>query len=159
MIYTYRGKIYPDYLKQWNAHQFIAPVAKKFCNGKGMDVGPGQWPLEGSIPWDVDKGHHAEALPEGPFDYIFSSHCLEHVTNPVAVLEHWKSRLKESGVLFLYLPHPDMEYWLPQNNKKHLHAWTPLQMKKLVEDVGFVDVLYSERDMGWSFSVVGFNVR
>lgn len=95
-------------------------------------------------------------LPDGKWDFIFSSHCLEHLTNPVAALEHWKSKLCAGGVLFLYLPHPDMTYWLPQWNRKHLHSWRPEDMETMLRDLGFVDVIRSERDLAWSFAVVGF---
>ena len=89
------------------------------------------------------------SLPDEKYDYIFSSHCLEHLVDPISALEHWKSRLKQCGVLFLYLPHPDMEYWLPQNCRKHLHAWQPEEMWKIVDDMGFYDVIHSDRDLAW----------
>ena len=124
--------------------------AKYFCEGKGLDVGAGLWPLPDSIPIDANN------LPEGPFDYIFSSHCLEHVVSPIAALEHWKTRIRSGGVLFLYLPHPDMEYWLPQNNRKHLHQWHPETMEKILVDLGFENIIRSERDLYWSYAIVGF---
>lgn len=153
-MYKYKGSLYPDYLKEGNACQYIIPVAKYFCHGVGVDVGCGDWPLPEAIPVDIDNGD-ALHLPEGQFDYVFSSHCLEHLQNPILALEHWKSKLKAGGVLFLYLPHPEMEYWLPQNNRKHLHSWYPVDMAKIISDLGFTDVIFSERDLYWSFSVVG----
>ena len=157
LIFNYKGRNYPEYLKTGNACRFIAPFALHFCRGKGIDVGAGKWPLEGAIPHDIKEGKKAEELPKGEYDYIFSSHCLEHLENPIQALEHWKTRLKPNGVLFLYLPHPEMEYWLPQNCRKHLHSWQPKEMVKIVEDLGFSKVINSERDLMWSFSVVGFN--
>jgi SAM-dependent methyltransferase len=157
MIYEYKGNLYPDYLKEGNACSFIAPVALHFCKGKGLDVGCGKWPLYGAHGIDIKIGGDAMNLPEGEYPYVFSSHCLEHLQNPVAALEHWKTRIKPGGVLFLYLPHPDMEYWLPQNCRKHLHSWTPEQMVKLVSDLGFTNIIHSERDMMWSFCVVATN--
>ena len=157
-MYTYKGKLYPDYLKGGNASQFIIPVAKYFCHGVGLDIGAGKWPLPGSIPIDVDTAHNAYSLPEGLYDYIFSSHCLEHLADPISALEYWKTKIRKGGVLFLYLPHPEMEYWLPQNNRKHLHSWYPEDMVKIINDLGFTDVIYSERDLEWSFAVVGYNV-
>jgi|GEM_PF-1577411 len=156
MIFDYKGSLYPDYLKRGNACRFIKPIAQHFCRGRGVDVGAGPWPLEGAYPVDIRDGRDAMDLPKGQFDYVFSSHCLEHLVDPVAALEHWKTRLKPGGVLFLYLPHPDMEYWLPQNNRKHLHQWRPADVAKLVADLGFSSVIHSERDLCWSFSVVGF---
>lgn len=156
MIYEYKGELYPDYLKTGNACRFIAPAALHFCRGTGLDVGAGPWPLPGAHPVDLRDGGDAMALPVGPYDFVFSSHCLEHLVDPIAALEHWKSRIKLGGVLFLYLPSPEMAYWAPQNNRKHLHSWRPADMAKIVADLGFTDVIHSERDMAWSFSVVGF---
>jgi len=156
MIFSYKGKRYPNYLKQGNACQYIAPVALKFCRAPGLDVGGGKWPLEGATCVDLKNGGDAMNLPEGLFNYVFSSHCLEHLENPVAAIDHWKTRLVVGGVLFLYLPHPAMEYWLPQNNRKHLHTWTPEQMDKLITDLGFYDVMTSGCDLAWGFAVVGF---
>ena len=157
MIFKYKGGTYPDYLKTGNACQFITPIALQFCRGRGLDIGAGKWPLPGAVPHEITNGGHAENLPNEKYDYLFSSHCLEHLVNPVQALEHWKTRLKPNGVLFLYLPSPDMEYWLPQNCRKHLHSWRPADMAKILRDIGFDDVLYSERDLMWSFAVVAFN--
>ena len=63
MIYEYKGNRYPDYLKTGNAASFIAPAARFFCRGRGLDVGAGLWPLKGAIPVDVDRGGDAMALP------------------------------------------------------------------------------------------------
>lgn len=156
MIFDYRNNTYPSYLKGGNAVQFVTPAALHFCRGSGLDVGCGKWPLPGAIPVELADGGDAMALPEGRFDYVFSSHCLEHLVNPIAALKHWQSRLRPGGVLFLYLPHPDMEYWLPQNCLKHLHAWRPQDMTQLVSDLGFDNVIHSERDLAWSFAVVAF---
>ena len=156
LTYRYNGTIYPAYLKTGNGCRFIAPHAAHFCRGIGIDVGAGKWPLPGAIAIDVATGGDAMALPDGAYDYVFSSHCLEHLQNPVAALEHWRSRIKPGGVLFLYLPHPDMEYWLPQNNRKHLHIWQPREVERMIRDLGFVGTLRSERDFAWGFAVVGF---
>ena len=153
-MYEYKGKKYPDYLQHGNASQFIDAIAKQFCKGPGLDVGGGRWPLYGSIKHDVEEGG-AYALPDEKYLYIFSSHCLEHLEDPIRALEEWRGHLLERGVLFLYLPHPDMEYWLPQNCKKHLHSWQPQEMSQIVSDLGFENVIHSERDLNWSFAVTG----
>lgn len=155
-LFNYRGELYPEYLKRGNAQQFIAPTALQFCKGRGLDVGAGKWPLPGAVPIDLARGEGAHDLPAGEWDYIFSSHCLEHLENPVAALEHWKTRLRASGTLFLYLPHPDMAYWRPQNCRKHLHLFWPKDVAAMLTDLGFVDVIHGERDLAWSFAVVGF---
>jgi hypothetical protein len=140
MIFEYEGALYPDFIKHGNAQQYIAPIAKKFCVGVGLDVCSGQWPLPGARPIDL-------------------SHGLEHLPDPVGALEHWKTRIRPGGVLFLYLPSHEMRYWQTTKNRKHLHEWQPQQMARIVRDLGFVDVLYSERDLAWSFAVCGWNGR
>lgn len=157
MIFEYRGKRYPEYLKHGNACQFITPTALQFCKGKGVDVGAGKWPLPGAVPIDARNGRDAMSFDFDGLDYVFSSHCLEHLPNPIAALEHWKTRLRPGGVLFLYLPHPDMTYWRPQHCRKHLHSWAPAEMAEIVSDLGFVDVIHGERDLAWAFAVAGFN--
>lgn len=155
-MYEYRGTLYPDYLRTGNAMQFIVPTFAHFCVGRGLDVGAGPWPFPGALPIDVATGGEATALPSGPWDYIVSSHCLEHVTDPIAALEHWRMRLRPGGTLALYLPHPDMVYWRPQFCRKHRHTWAPAQMAEIVRDLGFVNVIHGERDLAWSFAVVGW---
>ena len=156
MIYEYKGQTYPEYLRGGNAMRFVAPYAAHFCVGDGLDIGCGRWPLPGAHPIDLERGGNAMVLPPGPFDYIFSSHCLEHLPNPVAALEHWHSRLRRRGVLFLSLPHPDMTYWRPENCRKHLHLFRPEDVARTLSEMGFVDLIRSERDLAWSFQVVGF---
>lgn len=152
-LYSYKGKEYPFYLKTGNATQYVIPFAEKLCIGEGIDIGSGDNHLPWAVPWDKKDGHFAEDV-QGNWDFIFSSHCLEHVRDPVGALEHWSEHLKEDGVLFLYLPHPDMKYWLPQNNRKHLHMWYPEDMVKILEDLYFKDIIFSERDLNWSYSCV-----
>jgi len=158
ILYTYKGGTFPDYLKRGNACQHIAATAAHFCKGRGVDVGANEWPLPGAMPVDAKHGGDAMHLPPEMtgLDFVFSSHCLEHLEQPRAALKHWASRLRPGGVLFLYLPHPDMTYWRPENCPKHRHIWYPHAMVKMVRGAGFVDVINSERDLAWSFSVVGF---
>ena len=65
-IFQYRGSLYPEYLKQGNAMQFIAPTAAKFCKGLGLDVGAGKWPLPGAHPIEWTTGGDANELPDRP---------------------------------------------------------------------------------------------
>lgn len=156
LLYEYDGAKYPLYLKTGNGQQYIAPIAKHFCRGVGLDICSGRWPLAGARPIDIQRGDDAMALPEGKWDYCFSSHGLEHLADPISALEHWMTRIRPGGVLFVYLPHPAMRYWSPTRNRKHLHSWTPEQMVEIFIDIGLVNVLHSERDLAWSFAVVGF---
>ncbi len=155
-LFEYRGALYPDYLRNGNAMQFIVPTFAHFCVGRGLDVGAGKWPFPGARPIDLPSGGDAMDLPLGLWDYIVSSHCLEHLADPIAALEHWKTRLLPGGTLALYLPHPEMVYWRPQFCRKHRHTWAPAQMAEILRDLGYVDVIHGERDLAWSFAVIAW---
>lgn len=156
LLYEYDFHIYPDFLRNGNACRFILPMASHFCTGRGVDVGCGEWPLPGAIPIEAKRGGDAMALGHSGLDFCFSSHALEHLVDPVGALLHWKDCLRPGGVCFIYLPHPDMRYWRPTRNRKHLHIWTPEEMVETFKEIGFEDIVHSERDLAWSFSVVGF---
>lgn len=158
-LYEYKGRLYPEYLRNWNAQGYVQQFALFFCEGKGLDIGAGKWPLPGAMAIDIGKDD-ARNVPECKtgqgWDYIFSSHCLEHIGNPIVALEHWIDRLAPGGCLFVHLPHPDMKYWKPQNCRKHLHTWRPEDMREIFADLGLWKIIGSERDMYWSFTTVGW---
>jgi predicted SAM-dependent methyltransferase len=41
------------------------------------------------------------------YDFILSSHVLEHIANPLRALHEWIRLLKTEGILVLILPHKD----------------------------------------------------
>ena len=45
-----------------------------------------------------------ECLNSGAYDFVLSSHVLEHVANPILALLEWKRLLADSGTLVLLLP-------------------------------------------------------
>jgi hypothetical protein len=93
----------------------------------------------------------------GEVDYIFSSHCLEHLPHWVNALDYWLSKIKNGGVLFLYLPHFDQEYWRPWHNRKHIHCFTPDIIKKYLQDNILINqetIFVSEKDLNYAFMAV-----
>lgn len=128
--WSYRGKFYPDYLTVGGASFAIFRVASQHCTGRGIDVGAGLWPLPGSLPVDAERGPgHGRALSEfteASLDYVFSSHCLEHIDEWRGALARWVSKVRHGGIVFLYLPHPDCEIWHPGSPMVgDAHKWLP----------------------------------
>ena len=130
----YRGEVYPALQSQGFAAQWAFPFAKEFCKGVGFDIGcnregwcfPGALGIDPALPQNVLSNCDAYNLPPNPADYIFSSHCLEHLPDWVAALDYWATRIKKGGTLFLYLPNCEVQrYWQPQNNRKHVHFLSP----------------------------------
>lgn len=167
-IIGYNGKDYPKFQSEGNAAQFIMPFATKFCYGIGYDVGCNR--EEWKMPSDYEKGrlvypidpmlnsYHAMNFPDniGKVDFIFSSHCLEHLNEKwFDVLTYWKSHLLPGGVIFLYLPDYSQEYWRPWNNPKHNHILTPEIMKDAFIALGMKNIFVSGVDLMNSFAIVG----
>lgn len=152
----------PKYILNGNAARFIIPVAKEVCKGTGFDIGCGtyEWKLPGSIPIDpkINMCFHAMNLPSNILvDYIFSSHCLEHIIDYKAALKYWTDTLRSNGILFLYLPHPDCIYWRPENklNDTHYHSFTPEQMFEYFKQLGYKNINVSGRDLAYGFAIFG----
>jgi hypothetical protein len=59
---------------------------------------------------EADWSHYvigaASSIPvdEASLDFIFSSHVFEHLANPLGHLVHWRSKLKDGGVVLAIVP-------------------------------------------------------
>lgn len=155
-VIKFKNAEYPRFQANGNASQFAIPFAKYFCSGVGYDIGYGkdEWKLPGAIGIDLKDGNNALELPQELVDYVYSSHCLEHLPNWVNALDHWISRLKVGGILFLYLPHYSQVYWRPWNCKKHIHVLSAEVIWDYLYDRGMSKITFSERDLNNSFMVV-----
>lgn len=139
-LIDFKGNNYPRFQSEGFAAQFAFPFAKKLCIGMGYDIGCNrpEWAFPGAIPIDPALpgcGFDAYNLPPLSADYIFSSHCLEHLPDWVKAIEYWHSKLKPGGVLFMYLPDMDSQvYWRNWHNRKHIHYINPNILTNYFED-------------------------
>ena len=46
-------------------------------------------------------------IASGSYDFVLSSHTLEHIANPIRALHEWSRILKPNGTLVLVIPHRD----------------------------------------------------
>lgn len=155
---TFKDKDYPDFQAHGNAARWIMPMAQYYCNGRGVDIGCSkqEWAMPGAkmIEPALTPEYHAMNFPQYELDYIFSSHCLEHVKeNWYNVLDYWLTKIRVGGILFLYLPHKSQEYWLPENNRKHIHRFDGGEITSYLRSLGH-DVFCSGVDLNHSFVVV-----
>lgn len=155
----YKGKIYPKFQAEGHAAKFIIPFAQQVCKGTGFDIGcmKREWAFPDACPIDLsfDDGFHATNLPHNQVDYIFSSHCLEHIDNWVETMDYWYEKLKTGGVLFLYLPDYSQIYWRPWNNRKHKHVFSPQIIEDYMIDKGYKNICKSGIDLNNSFAIFG----
>lgn len=87
------------------------PLEKSILAGKGIDIGCGPDPLSPDVkPFDLKDGDANEITRyvDGQFDFVYSSHCLEHMHEPrKAILEWWKL-VRPGGHLFVIVPDEDL---------------------------------------------------
>ena len=155
---SWRPEVPPDFAGEGNKIKYRA---LPYVKGLGLDIGCGPWKvfphsigLDGEAYASYDnKGPNlvmdCRALPlfaDGLFDYIFSSHFLEHVEDPQAVLAEWWKKLKVGGVLILYLPHklyyPNCGQ--PGANPDHKHDFMPDDIIGMVRKLGGCALLENE---------------
>jgi SAM-dependent methyltransferase len=91
-----------------------------FFRGHGLDIGAGDDPLarwvgqfarlESVRSWDVKDGDATmlAGVPDGSYDFVVSSHCLEHLYNYMESLWNWSRVLKPGGYLIVTVPDEDL---------------------------------------------------
>jgi len=79
----------------------------KYCQGRGLDIGFGGDIVHSSATgWDFEHGDAQilTSIPNSSFNYVYSSHTLEHMINPSLALHNWWRAVKPGGYLILYVP-------------------------------------------------------
>lgn len=71
-------------------------------------------------------------LDPGAYDFVLSSHVLEHVANPILALSEWKRLLADDGMLVLLLPDRarTFDHRRPVTTMEHLIADFEAEMKE-----------------------------
>ena len=156
----FNGREFPAFQASGNAARFIMPFALEVCKGTGLDIGfsKKEWKLPGAIGVEpsIDFTYDAMNLPDGEFDFLFSSHMLEHYKGNFAnLLDYWTTKIKPCGTLFLYLPDYTQTYWRPWNNRKHIHALSPQLIKDYLDHSRqYTNIFISGIDLNNSFAVM-----
>ncbi len=93
---------------------------RRYFVGSGLDVGAGDdglsqykhlFPLIGGVrDWDLADGdaQYLAGVPDACFDFVHSSHCLEHMNDPLCALHNWLRVLKPAGHLICMVPDEDL---------------------------------------------------
>ena len=80
-----------------------------FFSGRGIDIGCDRDPITpDAITHDKIYGFDASDLSRYPnecFDFVYSSHCLEHLVDPTLAVKEWWRVVKKGGHLIIVVPH------------------------------------------------------
>jgi SAM-dependent methyltransferase len=97
-----------------------ARFATRYFRGDGIDVGGGidsialyQELFPGIRNCFVYDQQHGDAqllanVRDASFDFLYSSHCLEHLRDPVEALRNWLRVVKPGGHLVVEVPDEDL---------------------------------------------------
>ena len=80
-------------------------------SGKGIDIGCGPDPINvNARRFDIEDGDANSILNyvHDEFDFVYSSHCLEHMFEPRKTLLDWWALVKPGGYLFIIVPDEDL---------------------------------------------------
>jgi SAM-dependent methyltransferase len=109
----------------------------KYFNGYGIDIGGapdpfnqyiGIFPLIKDIKiWDIEDGdaQFMHTCKDESFDFVISSHCLEHLNDPYDALKNWIRIVKPGGYLIITVPDEDLyEQKVFPSKYNPDHKWT-----------------------------------
>lgn len=109
----------------------------------------------------IAEGADLHMIPDGDYDFVLSSHVLEHIANPLKAVAEWMRLLKPGGGLVLVLPHRDgtFDHRRPITTMQHLiedfemnmseddltHLPEVLELHDLSKDPGVTEAIFRER--------------
>ena len=113
--------------------------ASRWFVGVGLDVGGGDDSLglyvelfpriDKVIVYDEPQGNAQllDNVEDNSFDFLYSSHCLEHLDDPYEAMGNWIRVVKPGGHLIVNVPDEDLYeqgVWPSLYNTGHKTSWT-----------------------------------
>ena len=118
--------------------------------GKGIDIGCGSDPVTPEVcKFDTQHGDANQITKHvhEEFDYVFSSHCLEHMRNPGEAILEWWRLVRPGGHLFFIVPDEDLyeQGVFPSRfNRDHKATFTIAKAKSWSPvSINVLDLVYS----------------
>ena len=133
----------------------------KYFVGNGVDIGGKPDPLglyqelfcqmKSVNTWDWEDGD-AEIMagvPDGMYDFVHSSHCLEHLVNPLEGIKNWVRIVRPGGYLVVTVPDEDLyEQGVFPSTFNRDHKWTFTIFKHKSWSSRSINILDLVRDFG-----------
>jgi SAM-dependent methyltransferase len=132
-----------------------------YFRGHGIDVGGGHDTIaqyaellgfETCKNWDRPDGDAQllGSVADDQFDFLFSSHCLEHMVDPAVALQNWVRVVKSGGYIVIAIPDEELYehlHWPSRYNADHKWSFTMYQPKpRLPKSINVLSLVASIAD-------------
>ena len=140
---------------------------RKYFVGDGIDIGGKPDPLslyseffpllKTVKTWDWEDGdaQYLKGVLDSSLDFVHSSHCLEHLVDPVEGLRNWLRVVRDDGYVVITVPDEDLyeQGLFPSSfNRDHKSTFTILKSKSWSECS--INILDMVREIGPHAEVV-----
>jgi SAM-dependent methyltransferase len=139
----------------------------RYFVGRGLDIGGKPDPLAlyrqlfcqmGAVRiWDLEDGdaQHLANVKDAEFDFVHSSHCLEHLVNPREGLRDWLRAVRPGGYLIVTVPDEDLyEQGVFPSTFNRDHKWTFTILKARSWSERSINIIDLIRELGESAELV-----
>jgi SAM-dependent methyltransferase len=105
----------------------------------------------------VCEATNLEMIPDKAYDFVISSHALEHTANPLRALKEWNRVLKDDGGAVIVLPHKEetLDHRRPVTTLQHLIQ--DLQNDTKEDDLTHVPEVLELTDLDRNWGVLDHN--
>ena len=143
----------------------------EYMGGKGLDIGyrgsvtdNAEPVLPDAVGVDRDyPGYNGKVLPfpDESQDYVYSSHCLEHIKDSLAAIKEWFRVVKTGGYLIITVPHRDLyekrltrpSKWNPGHRKYYTPAELLLDIEHTLETNSYRVRYLQDCDEGYDYMI------
>ena len=109
---------------------------ENYFKGFGLDIGYGGMKVTRNcrgVDFEDTDVQYMKGFKNSSYDFVYSSHTLEHMNDVEVAISNWKRLVKKGGFLILYIPDRDLyekKLDLPsQWNNDHKHFFTMYDQK------------------------------
>jgi 2-polyprenyl-3-methyl-5-hydroxy-6-metoxy-1,4-benzoquinol methylase len=143
----------------------VKAADSRFSTSWVADIDPGAQAIAEKAGHRYALGPFEEFAPEVRFDLILMLNLIEHVADPVAILQHAATLLKHDGRIFIKTPNFDAldarifrhRSWGGFHTPRHFVLFNERSIRRVCEVSGLyvVDFHYTQGAPFWSVSILG----
>jgi len=139
----------------------------RYFVGNGVDIGGKPDPLglyqeffcqmKSVKTWDWEDGDAQimAGVSDGRYDFVHSSHCLEHLVDPIEGIKNWLRIVRAGGYLIITVPDEDLyEQGIFPSTFNKDHKWTFTIYKNKSWSNRSINIIDLVRELGSSAELV-----